>query len=118
MTCRQWLAENGYQDVADRIELAMSPMKSKGSKQRRNWWDVLSGDSNGNPCVREGIEFPVLRVAQIRQGKAVTPGAVCRNDGETPPGVRATGRWHRGRLPRNAEFTAAAGLTTVLRRTG
>ena len=57
MTCRKWLSENGYEDVVKRIDAAMSKMAARGSKQRRNWWDILSGGVDGTPCVCEGIEF-------------------------------------------------------------
>jgi hypothetical protein len=93
MTCRDWLCNNGYEDVAARIDSAIGKMAARGSKQRRNWWDILSGGLNGKPYVCEGIEFPVLRVAQVRQGKPVTPNALCRNESEQPPDVIATGRW-------------------------
>ena len=65
----------------------------RGSRQRRNWWDILSGGADGKPCVREGIVFPVLRIAQVRQGKTVTPNAISRSKDELPPDVRTTGRW-------------------------
>ena len=68
-------------------------MAARGSKQRRNWWDILSGGADGKPCVREGIEFPVLRIAQVRQGKPITPNAISRNPQELSPDVRTTGRW-------------------------
>lgn len=93
MTCREWLRENAYDDVVALIDEAMARMAKRGSKQRRNWWDILSGGPGGKPWVREGIEFPVLRVAQIRQGKPVTPNAIQRTQREVPPDVRATGRW-------------------------
>ena len=93
MTCRDWLRANGYEDVADLIDRAMAKMAARGSKQRRNWWDILSGGEDGKPCVREGIEFPVLRVAQVRQGKLVTPNAINRNRNELPPDIRSTKRW-------------------------
>jgi hypothetical protein len=92
-TCRDWLRENGYEDVAELIDEAMAKMTARGSKQRRNWWDILSGGPTGKSSVREGIEFPVLRVAQIRQGKAVTPNAICRNSKEEPPPLGQIGRW-------------------------
>jgi len=60
MTCRDWLKNNGYEDVVRLIDDAIAKMASRGSKQRRNWWDILSGAADGKPCVREGIEFPVL----------------------------------------------------------
>jgi hypothetical protein len=95
MTCRDWLRTNGYEDVVELIDQATMKMASRGSKQRRNWWDILSGGENGEPCVREGIEFPVLRVAQVRQGKPITANALNRSDGELPPDVRTTGRWKK-----------------------
>ena len=93
MTCRDWLRANGYEDVVDLIDQAIARMAARGSKQRRNWWDILSGGAGGKSCVREGIVFPVLRIAQVRQGKAVTPNAISRSKDELPPDVRATGRW-------------------------
>jgi len=93
MTCRQWLLESGYEDVAALIDQALANIESKGRKSRRNWWDTLAGGPGGKPSVREGIEFPVLRVAQIRQGVLVTPNAICRNEHERPPDVVTTNRW-------------------------
>ena len=93
MTCREWLRVNGYEDVVELIDQATARMAARGSKQRRSWWDILSGGKDGKSCVREGIEFPVLRVAQVRQGKPVTPNAIVRDKGELPPDVRTTGRW-------------------------
>jgi hypothetical protein len=93
MTCRDWLNNNGYKDVVELIDNAIAKMAIRGSKQRRNWWDILSGGADGRPCVREGIEFPLLRVAQIRQGKPITKNAIARNSREQPPDVVATGRW-------------------------
>lgn len=94
MICRDWLRENGYEDVVDLIDQAMTNMADRGSKQRRNWWDILSGVKDGNPRIVEGIEFPVLRIAQVRQGKSITPNAISRNPKELPPDVRP-GRWKR-----------------------
>jgi hypothetical protein len=93
MRCRDWLRTNGYEDVVDLIDQAIAKMAARGSKQRRNWWDILSGNAKGNPCVREGIEFPVLQVAQVRQGNPITPNAIRRNPNELPPDVRTTARW-------------------------
>src|SRR2546421_1027817 len=93
MTCRDWLRDNGYEDVIALIDKAMARMAKRGSKQRRNWWDILSGRAEGKPCIVEEIKFPVLRVAQIRQGKPITPNAISRSNEELPPDVRATGRW-------------------------
>ena len=103
MTCRQWLLENDYPDVAVLIDEALKKIASKRRKSRRNWWDTLAGGPNGKSSIREGIEFPVLRVAQLRQGKVVTANAICRNEHEQPPDVVATKRWPRRRLPSKAK---------------
>ena len=104
MTCRDLLIRNGYEEVDALIDQALAKIEAKGTKQRRNWWDILAGDAYGQPCVREGIEFPVLRVAQIRQGRSVTPNAICRNPKEQPPDVVATKRWpKKATLPRRAK---------------
>jgi len=54
-----------------------------------------AGGAKGKPCQVEGIEFPVLRIAQVRQGKQVTANAISRDPKELPPDVKATGRWGR-----------------------
>ena len=97
MTCRDWLRDNNYQDILALVDEAMAKMAARGSKQRRNWWKVLAGGPNGRPAVREGIEFPVLRVAQLHQDMPITPNAICRNPKETAPPRRVTGRWTRKR---------------------
>jgi hypothetical protein len=99
MTCRDWLKNSGYEDVARLIDEAIARMAARGSKQRRNWWDILSGGAGGKPCVREGIEFPVLRVAQIRQGKPITKNSIARSIREDPPDVVASGRWPKSPEP-------------------
>lgn len=93
MTTREWLRQNGYEDIAALIDKVMAELAAKGSKERRNWWAVFSGGKDGKPNVVAGREFAVLRVAQIRQGKPVTPNAICRSEDEQPPDVVRTGRW-------------------------
>jgi hypothetical protein len=103
MTCRQWLHENNYEDVAVLIDKALAIIEAKRRKSRRNWWDTLAGGPGGKSCMREGIEFPVLQVAQIRQGKPVTANAICRSEYEQPPDVVATNRWPKKKLPSKAK---------------
>ncbi len=94
MNARDWLRENGYEDIVSLIDEVMADLETRGSKQRRNWWDVLAGGVSGRPIVVSGREFPVLRVAQRRQGKALTPNAISRNSNEHSPDPRP-GRWKR-----------------------
>ena len=93
MDARQWLRANEYDDIADMIDEAMDEWRVQGKKTRRNWWDVLSGQKNGEPCTREGRKWPVLRAAQIRQGKPVTKNAICRSPEEEIPLIKPSGRW-------------------------
>lgn len=108
MTARDWLNQNGYEDVAALIDEVMTELETRGSKQRRNWWDTLAGGTNGKPITVSGRVFPVLRVAQIRQGRQVTPNAMFRNANEQPPDIIATGRWpkKKKRLPEKARGTS------------
>ena len=90
---REWLLENSYPDIAALIDQVMNGWKSKGTKTRRNWWDVLAGRKNGTPCTIEGVTFPILKVAQIRKGITVTENAICRNESEVAPSIVTSGRW-------------------------
>jgi hypothetical protein len=90
---RVWLRENGYADVADRVDSTIERWMQAGKSTRRNWWDTLAGGDDGRPYSIEGQPFPVLASAQLRQGKTVTPNAIKRGAKEKPPPVRQTGRW-------------------------
>ena len=93
MLARQWLRQNGYEDVANLIDEVIDEWKSQDKNTRRNWWDVLAGDVKGKPRVVAGRKFPVLRAAQLRQGVNVTENALCINPMEEIPPVRLTKRW-------------------------
>lgn len=95
MTARDWLQQHGYEDIVVLIDEVTNELHEKGSKQRRNWWDVLAGGVNGKPVTVEGRTFPVLRAAQRRQGKPVTSNAIQRNRREAAPPIRQTGRWQK-----------------------
>jgi hypothetical protein len=73
MTARQGLVDNQSEDIAALIDEALRRIVGKRKTSRRNWWDTLAGGKDGRPMVREGITFPVLRVAQIRQGNPSRP---------------------------------------------
>lgn len=90
---REWLLNNGYADIAELIEQVMNGWKIKGTKTRRNWWDVLAGNKNGTPKTIEGVTFPILKAAQLRKGICITDNAICRNEDEAVPMVVESGRW-------------------------
>jgi hypothetical protein len=106
ISAREWLKANGYPEVADLIDRVMAEFGAAGSKERRNWWAILAGGRDGRPKIINGHEFPVLRVAQIRQGKAITKNAIFRSVKETPPDVLATPRWAAKKLPSKARRLA------------
>lgn len=96
-TANSWLKKNGYEDIALIIDGIMLEWKKQGNKTRRNWWEKLCGDRNGNSKKIAGREIPVLRAAQIRQGKAVTENAICRNEDEEIPKILTNTRWNKNR---------------------
>ncbi len=99
---RRWLRENGYADVAAKIDKIMDEWKANGKKTRRNWWEMLAGDRQGRPRQLGGYEFPILKSVQIRQGLPVTPNAIQGDEEkDAPPKPRVTARWPKPiRLPR------------------
>ena len=40
---RQWLRNNGYDDVAGQIDKLMDKWAREGSATRRDWWQILAG---------------------------------------------------------------------------
>jgi DNA adenine methylase len=92
-TARAWLARNGYEDYAALIDEVIVELKAKGSKERRDWWLVMSGDSKGQPRTISNRVFPVLAAFQERQGKPVTPNAERRNENELAPRIQKQARW-------------------------
>ena len=93
MTAQLWLKANGYDDVVVLLDEVIAALYAKGSKERRNWWEILAGGANGKPRFVAGREFPVLYAAQKRQGKPVTANAIRRHRREAAPEIRKTGRW-------------------------
>jgi DNA adenine methylase len=92
-SARAWLARNAYEDYAALIGKVMADWKAKGSKERRDWWLMMSGDSKGHPRVICNREFPVLAAFQERQGKPVTENAERRNENEVTPKIQKQARW-------------------------
>jgi hypothetical protein len=96
MTVREWLRANNYNDIGDTIDEILAEFKATGSKERRNWADVLCGNE-GKPVAIAGREFPILKSAQISRGVPVSANAIQRNESEEFPDARKTARWPRTR---------------------
>jgi len=88
MSAASWLRANGYGDIADLIDEVEGEWLKAGKRTRRDWWDILSGDARGDSRLTGGRVFPVLWVAQVRQGKQPTKKAIKRNRTEVPPVIR------------------------------
>lgn len=82
-----------YQDIAEQIDIIMSIWQEKGTKTRRNWWEVLAGGKNGKPRTIEGITLPVLKATQLRQCLTITNNAIYCKENEVIPVIRTNGRW-------------------------
>ena len=80
-----WLRQNDYREVADKIAGIMSTWKANGVKTRRNWWDVLAGDQQGNPREVAGVQFPIIAAIRSRQGLPPATGALSRRNEKPPP---------------------------------
>ena len=80
---RIWLRANGHADIADKIDAIMEKWRERGVKTRRNWWDALAGDPDGNPRKVGGVAFPVLAAARRR--KSWHPCASEIGSGESAP---------------------------------
>lgn len=92
-----WLTEYGYHDIVILIRDTEAAFAARGSRQRRNWWDVLAGRISGDSVTIEGRAFPVLASAQRRQGKPVTDNAIQRSPIEVVEPPRPTSRPSTGR---------------------
>ena len=92
-SARAWLARNGYEEYSALIDEVMAAWEAKGSKERRDWWLVMSGGPNGKPRVVGGRTFPVLAAFQERQGQPVTENAERRSANEVTPSIQKQARW-------------------------
>ncbi|MGA2028909.1 MAG: hypothetical protein ABSG87_02405 [Verrucomicrobiota bacterium] len=93
ITARDWLEKNNYADVAAKIDRVVNGWDKKKTFTRRNWWDVIAGTKAGKPRKIEGVVFPILRAARLRQGWDVTPNCLCRNKNEVVPPKLEQKRW-------------------------
>jgi hypothetical protein len=92
-TVREWLRANGYEEVARWIDEIMAEWKAQGKGTRRNWWQILAGDSRGNPRKVAGRTFPVIRAARIRQQLPNVDNAQSNAPREVAPKIQPSPRW-------------------------
>jgi len=92
-SARDWLRANGYNEVAQMIDDIMAEWKTQGKATRRNWWEVLAGDSRGNPRKIAGRTFPIIRAIRQRQALPKTAIAESSRPRQVAPKIRPTGRW-------------------------
>ncbi|SRR5229473_252126 len=102
-TAREWLRANGYEEIARTIDEIMAEWKAQGKATRRNWWQVLAGDSRGNPRKIAGRTFPIIRAARRRQALPKSESAQSNAPREAAPKIRSSARWpiHRKKGNRN-----------------
>jgi len=72
---RAWLQLHGHAEIVRMIEGVVERWAKAGKRTRRNWWDVLAGDSRGRPRTVEGMPFPVLAEARARQRRSLATSA-------------------------------------------
>lgn len=95
MSIKEWLANNGYNDVVRKIGAVELNWERRGTKTRRNWGDVLAGHKDGTPKTIAGVKFPVLAAARKRKGWPATKSSVCRNHAEKMPAAEPQVRWEK-----------------------
>jgi hypothetical protein len=97
ITAKNWLRQNGYPDVADIIDVYMDFNKSRGSGERRNYWDLLVGQKDGKPLIRHGFTFPILKSVRKNRRPDFKPSkhAIKRNRIEIIPLPMKQARWEK-----------------------
>ncbi len=95
---RTWLRENGHEAVASQIDGIMARWKERGVATRRNWWEVLAGDANGQPRKVAGVQFPIIPFARDRQA-AVVKDPAKRERPAAPRRPRGSKRRKQGSMP-------------------
>ena len=78
-----WLRGSGYEKVANDIAGIVERWRKNGIKTRRNWWEILAGDTKGRSREVAGVTFPVIAAIRERQELPQAAGAITR-PGEKP----------------------------------
>jgi hypothetical protein len=92
-TAREWLRANGYEEVAAMIDEILNEWKAAGKATRRNWWEILAGDKNGQPRIVAGRIFPVIRAVRKRQGLPNCEQSISSSRRQRAPKIQPMVRW-------------------------
>lgn len=92
-SCRTWLVENGYMEIARMIDEIMGEWKAAGKTTRRDWWEILGGDENGNGRSVAGRQFPVIAAIRRRQQLKPTKNALANSRREQALPIISQNRW-------------------------
>jgi len=109
LSARDWLRANGYHEIAQMIDDIMAEWKVQGKATRRNWWQVLAGDSRGNPRKIAGRTFPVISAIRKRQALPTSESAQSNAPREVAPKIMPSGRWPVRRRYKNLNSRPHAG---------
>lgn len=95
ITAREWLKQNNYSDVANIFDDFIEHNKKRGSGERRNYWDLLSGRKDGECFQRHGFTFPILETVRSTRKPNYLPSkhAIKRNINEEVPLPIKQARW-------------------------
>jgi hypothetical protein len=95
VTARAWLRQNGYNDVADILDAYLEHLKAIGSGERRNYWELLAGNENGERATRHKFVFPILESVRKARRPHYKPSkfAIKRNKHEKVPAPVVQERW-------------------------
>ena len=95
MNAKDWLRENKHEEALTAICKIEERWRSRGVGTRKSWWEKLAGGKDGRNSVVDGVELPVLRAAQIQQGKLITANAIFNEGETTPPQRMVQERWSK-----------------------
>lgn len=90
---QRWLQVNGYEWVAELIAGILADWKVRKVKTRRNWWLAIAGTEKGRPATVNGVAFPIIAAARVRQGFLPVEGALRNSPEESAPPILPEARW-------------------------
>ncbi len=68
MNTIEWLGQNGFADVIDKIRTQERKWGRAGKGTRKSWPKVLAGLPDGRACTVDGVEYPIIDEFRERAG--------------------------------------------------